>query len=211
MRQVTGSNPSPSANRMSIQLTLSGHSFSRSDLPRLSSRDERMVDIEVITDRTILVPADLLNEQHAEQLFSIAGITPREDEQIIVVRDDKSGIAALMALPDTLLATLADRYGRRYELTTPLLRTRLCTEPTVWLYLAAGIIYIKVWSGGKLRLAEAFPYKKEEDILYYASVLDKQFVLNNFCIVVDGTTSSSIKTSDCVKLLKKYYKKVICE
>lgn len=196
---------------MSIQLTLSGHSFSRSDLPRLSSRDERMVDVEVVTDRTILVPADLLNEQHVEHLLGIAGFAPREDEQIVVARDEKSGIAALIALPRTLLATLADRYGRRYELTTPLLRTRLCTEPTVWLYLAAGIIYIKVWSGGKLRMAEVFPYKKEEDILYYASVLDKQFVLNNFRIVVDGTTSSSIKTIDCVKLLKKYYKKVICE
>ena len=69
MRQVTGSNPSPSANRMSIQLTLSGHSFSRSELPRLSSHDERTVEIEIITDRVMLAPTEIVDEQKATELM----------------------------------------------------------------------------------------------------------------------------------------------
>lgn len=196
---------------MSIQLTLSGHSFSRSDLPRLSSRDKRMVEIEVMSDRVTLVPVEVFNDQNAAQLLQVVGIEQRDDERVVTVCDQKQGIAAIMALPTTLLATVEERYGRRAEFTTPLLRTRICTEPTVWLYLAADLIYIKVWQGGKLRMAEALPRKKAEDVLYYASTLDKRFALKGFKVVVAGTEAVADEVRETAKLLNKFYKRVVCE
>lgn len=196
---------------MSIQLTLSGHSFSRSELLRLSSRDERMVEIEVATERTMLTPIEILDSTPTAELMRIAGFDPREEEQIVAVRDEKTGIAALIALPRVLIATVEERYGDRFEFTTPLLRTRVCTEPTAWLYLADNLIYIKVWSGGKLRMAEVLPRKKEEDVLYYAATIDRRFGLNDYRVVVAGTKASENEVRSTAKLLNKFYKRVVCE
>ena len=196
---------------MSIQLTLSGHSFSRSDLPRLSNIDEQGVNIEVITERTMLAPTEILNPEQATELMLIAGFCLDKEDQVVIVHDEKTGIAALMALPRVLVATVEERYGDHYEFTTPLLRTRVCTEPTAWLYLANDLIYIKVWDGGKLRMAEVLPRKKEEDSLYYAAMIDRRFGLNGFRVVVSGTKAVENEIRSTAKLLNKFYKKVVCE
>jgi hypothetical protein len=196
---------------MSIQLTLSGHSFSRSDLPRLSNIDEQGVNIEVITERTMLAPTEILDPEQATELMLIAGFCLDKEDQVVIARDEKTGIAALMALPQVLVATVEERYGDHYEFTTPLLRTRVCPEPTAWLYLANGLIYIKVWDGGKLRMAEVLPRKKEEDSLYYAAMIDRRFGLNSFRVVVSGTKAVENEIRSTAKLLNKFYKKVVCE
>lgn len=196
---------------MSIQLTLSGHSFSRSDLPRLSNIDEQGVNIEVITERTMLAPTEILNPEQAPELMRVAGFCLDKEDQVVIAHDEKTGIAALMALPQVLVATVEERYGDHYEFTTPLLRTRVCTEPTAWLYLANDLIYIKVWDGGKLRMAEVLPRKKEEDSLYYAAMIDRRFGLNGFRVVVSGTKAAENEIRSTAKLLNKFYKKVVCE
>ena len=196
---------------MSIQLTLSGHSFSRSDLPRLSNIDEQGVNIEVITERTMLAPTEILNPEQATELMRVAGFCLDKEDQVVIAHDEKTGIAALMALPQVLVATVEERYGDHYEFTTPLLRTRVCTEPTAWLYLANGLIYIKVWDEGKLRMAEVLPRKKEEDSLYYAAMIDRRFGLNSFRVVVSGTKAVENEIRSTAKLLNKFYKKVVCE
>ncbi len=196
---------------MSIQLTLSGHSFSRSDLPRLSNHDEQWVNIEIITERTMLAPIEVLDPEKANELMRVAGINLDGEEQVVIVRDEQAGIAALMALPRVLIATVEERYGNHFEFTTPLLRTRICTEPTAWLYLANDLIYIKVWDGGKLRMAEVLPRKKEEDSLYYAAMIDRRFGLNRFRVVVAGTKAAENEVRSTAKLLNKFYKKVVCE
>ncbi len=196
---------------MSIQLTLSGHSFSRSDLPRLSNINEQIVEIELITDRTMLVPIEVIDETKSVELMRIAGFDLNENDQVVVVRNESQSIAALIALPRVLIATVEERYGDRYELTTPLLRTRISTESTAWFYLANDITYIKVWSDGKLRMAEVLPRKKNEDLLYYASVLDNQFALNGFRVVIAGTKAVESEVRAVTKLMNKFYKRVVCE
>jgi hypothetical protein len=141
----------------------------------------------------------------------VAGFCFDKEDQVVIVLDEKTGIAALMALPRVLVATVEERYGDHYEFTTPLLRTRVCTEPTAWLYLAHGLIYIKVWDGGKLRMAEVLPRKKEEDPLYYAAMIDRRFGLNGFRVVVSGTKAVENEVRSTAKLLNKFYKKVVCE
>ena len=196
---------------MSIQLTLSGHSFSHSDLPKLSGSDGQIVEIEVITERVTLIPLEVLDEKRAGEILRIAGITVSDDDQIVIVRDDVAGIAALMALPQTLLSAVEKSYGDKFEFTTPLLRARICTMPTAWLYLAGQLIYIKVWSDGRLRMAEVLPHTKPEDALYYAATLDKRFGLNGYRVIVSGTKASEAEMREATKLLNKFYNKVVCE
>ena len=211
MRQVTGSNPSPTANRMSIQLLLSGHSFSRSDLPKPSSK-EQFVEIEVLTDRVALMPFELCEEINPVKILEINGICLTENESATVVADEKRQIIAAIAIPNTLISAAAELYGDdKYGFTTPLMRTRICTEPTVWMYLAKRLIYIKVWSEGRLRMAEILPQKKEVDILYYAASIDKRFDLKRFKIVIEGANGFADDAREAAKTLNKYYKKVVCE
>lgn len=190
---------------MSIQLTLSGHSFSHSDLPRKSSLDDRAVEIDVATDKCILVPQPLLHDGQAAAFLHINGIETCADEQIVIAKDESSDIAAVMALPAALLAAAEERYGSGVTYTTPLLRTRTSAEPTVWLYTVGRSIYIKVWNG-HLRYAEILPLRKPEDVLYYLASLDRQFGLKTYRIVVSGEYARETSKS-----AGKYFSNTVCE
>ncbi|MBQ2413805.1 MAG: DUF3822 family protein [Rikenellaceae bacterium] len=195
---------------MSIQLTLSGHSFSRSDLPKLST-DKQFVEIEVLSSRVVLIPFELFEEVNPVEILAINGITLNENESVVTVPDEQQQIVAALALPNNLIAAAQERYGDNHLFSTPLLRSRICTEPTAWLYLAERIIYIKVWSDGKLRMAEVLPRKKETDTLYYTAAIDKQFDLKHFKIVIEGANGFADEARETAKTLSKYYKKVVCE
>ena len=195
---------------MSIQLTLSGHSFSRSDLPKLST-DKQFVEIEVLSSRVVLIPFELFEEVNPVEILAINGITLNENESVVTVPDEQQQIVAALALPDNLIAVAQERYGDNHLFSTPLLRSRICTEPTAWLYLAERIIYIKVWSDGKLRMAEVLPRKKEADTLYYTAAIDAQFDLKRFKIVIEGANGFADEARETAKTLSKYYKKVVCE
>ena len=196
---------------MSIQLTLSGHSFSHSDLPKLSDGDGQAIEIEVITERVALVPIEVLDESQAGEMLRIAGVVVGDDDRVVVVRDEATEIAALLALPCALLSAAEECYGDKFKFATPLLRTRVCTTPTAWFYLAGQLIYIKVWSDGKLRMAEVLPRTKLEDALYYAATLDKRFGLNGYRVVVSGAKECETEVRETTKLLNKFYNKVVCE
>ena len=195
---------------MSIQLTLSGHSFSRSDLPKLST-DKQFVEIEVLSSRVVLIPFELFEEVNPVEILAINGITLNENESVVTVPDEQQQIVAALALPNNLIAAAQERYGDNHLFSTPLLRSRICTEPTAWLYLAERIIYIKVWSDGKLRMAEVLPRKKETDTLYYTAAIDAQFDLKRFKIVIEGANGFADEARETAKTLSKYYKKVVCE
>jgi hypothetical protein len=195
---------------MSIQLTLSGHSFSRSDLPKLST-DKQFVEIEVLSSRVVLIPFELFEEVNPVEILAINGITLNENESVVTVPDEQQQIVAALALPNNLIAAAQERYGDNHLFSTPLLRSRICTEPTAWLYLAERIIYIKVWSDGKLRMAEVLPRKKEADTLYYTAAIDAQFDLKRFKIVIEGANGFADEARETAKTLSKYYKKVVCE
>ncbi len=61
MKQATGSNTPQSINKVSIQLTLDGHSFSA---PALSGEfpGDGPVEVELLTPRTTLVPEEFFDE-----------------------------------------------------------------------------------------------------------------------------------------------------
>ena len=72
MKQATGSNTPQSINKVSIQLTLDGHSFSA---PALSGEfpGDGPVEVELLTPRTTLVPEVFFDVACAGELLAAAG------------------------------------------------------------------------------------------------------------------------------------------
>ena len=73
MKQATGSNTPQSINKVSIQLTLDGHSFSA---PALSGEfpGDGPVEVELLTPLTMLVPEELFDKEHAGEVLAAAGM-----------------------------------------------------------------------------------------------------------------------------------------
>lgn len=201
MKQETGSNSTSSANKVSIQLALDGHSFSAMDLNTDLSGD---VELEVITPRTLLVPTELFDTQNAPALLSAAGIPLAADESVIW-SDPQAEVIAMMIIGAEALADVHRRFGDRAHFTAPLLRTLPITMPSVWMCWMPGVLYIKVYREG-LQFAEAVSASTEADVLYFTQRLGVQFPLKEFQLRITGTNPKALR-----KVLGKRFKDSICE
>lgn len=85
MKQVTGSNPFATPERVSIQQSLDGHSFSRPVLAEIPEGSEVRV-VELILPGSMLVPERLLSEESARDLLAANGMPAAPEEQIVVCR-----------------------------------------------------------------------------------------------------------------------------
>ena len=77
--------------------------------------------------------------------------------------------------------------------------------PTVWAYRTAGLLYIKVYDGC-LRFAGVIPAPDTADVCYFTERLGKEFALNSCELRISGDDAKA-----CGKLLKGYFKRVVCE
>ena len=103
MKQATGSNTPQSINKVSIQLTLDGHSFSA---PALSGEfpGDGPVEVELLTPRTMLVPEELFDKEHAGEVLAAAA------NEIGTL--DLTGLRQAIENLKNLLAPLAALTGR---------------------------------------------------------------------------------------------------
>ena len=182
MKQATGSNTPQSINKVSIQLTLDGHSFSA---PALSGEfpGDGPVEVELLTPRTTLVPEEFFDEACAGELLA----------------------AAVMAAAENALAAVHERLGGRARYTTPLLCVPQTSVPTVWMYYAAGLLYIKVYDG-KLRFAEVVPAPDEADLLYMLERLGSEFRLRDYTLRIGSGDGRALK-----RKLGGYFRQIVCE
>lgn len=117
MRQVTGSNLSRPANKVSIRLGSDGHSFSVVGAETLRGGAAGVtgtagVEVEVLTPLTLLVPAVLCDGRNGAALLAAAGLPPRAGDAVVRSAPAGDGQAvALMALPDAALRMLGERLG----------------------------------------------------------------------------------------------------
>ena len=179
MKQATGSNTPQSINKVSIQLTLDGHSFSA---PALSGEfpGDGPVEVELLTPRTMLVPEELFDKEHAGEVLAAAGMAALPGECPVWSAPQQNAVA-VMAAAENALAAVHERLGGRARYTTPLLCVPQTSVPTVWMYYAAGLLYIKVYDG-KLRFAEVVPAPDEADLLYMLERLGSEFRLRDYTL-----------------------------
>ncbi len=203
MKQATGSNTPQSINKVSIQLTLDGHSFSA---PALSGEfpGDGPVKVELLTPRTMLVPEELFDEEHAGELLAAAGMAALPGERAVWSAPQQNAVAVMAAAEDAL-AAVHERLGDRARYTTPLLCVPQTSVPTVWMYYAAGLLYIKVYDG-KLRFAEVVPAPDEADLLYMLERLGSEFRLRDYTLRIGSSDGRALK-----RKLGGYFRQIICE
>lgn len=203
MKQVTGSNAPQSINKVSIQLALDGHSFSA---PALLGEfaGEGPVEVEVLTPRTMLVPEELFDGEHAAKMLAANGMAALTGESV-VWSVPQQGIVAVMAVPEDALRSVRERLGDRVRYTTPLLTASETSAPTVWMLYTAGLLYIKVYDG-RLRFAEVVPAPDEADMLYFFERLAIEFPLEDYTLNIEGGNGRQLK-----RRLKGYFKRIVCE
>lgn len=203
MKQVTGSNTPQSINKVSIQLTLDGHSFSA---PALTGEfpGDGPVEVELLTPRTMLVPEEFFDEGHAEELLAANGMAALPGECTVWSAPQQNAVAVMAAAEDALRA-VRERLGDRARYTTPLLHAPQTSVPTVWMYYAAGVLYIKVYDG-KLRFAEVIPAPDEADLLYFLERLGSEFRLKDYALRIGSGNGRTLK-----RKLGGYFKRIVCE
>ncbi len=168
MKQVTGSNTPQATNKVSIQLTLDGHSFSAHGLDG-EFPGEEPVEAELLTARTMLVPEEVLGTGDAGTLLAANGMAPAAEERAVCSLPVQ-GIVAVMAVHREALRQAEEKLGDRIRYTTPLLREVQAGTPTVWAYRTAGLLYIKVYDG-ILRFAGVIPAPDTADVCYFTERL----------------------------------------
>lgn len=204
MRQATGkTNVREVSREVSIQLLLDGHSFS--ELPQARTTDGPQT-IELLTARTLLVPAELADEERGGQLLAAAGLPLEEGECPLWVRSETEPLAAVMAVSRETLRRIEERYGNEARYSTPLLRPAATDRPAVWIHLAGGLLYIKVTDRGALQLAEALPLDGEGETHYLLAALGEEFPLAGCELHLSGDCPKSL-----LALFRKTFKRVTCE
>ena len=206
MKRATGKTDTPQPGyKVSIQQSLDGHSFSVAAPPAFPAEAER-IEAEVLTPRTMLVPVEYFAGERAAALLAANGMPALSGEET-VCSDAEEEIVAVMALPGEALRQAAEAAGGRpLRFTTPLLHTPANTAKTVWMSRRAGLLYIKVYDGGELQLAEAIPAATDTDAAYFFERLDGCFPLKEYELRIAGDNPKAAR-----KLLGKRFRQTTCE
>lgn len=190
---------------VSIQRSLDGHSFS---IPALSDIPAGYdpVQVEVLLPHTMLVPAELFDEEHATELLAANGMPLTADECAVCCGREEQYVA-VAAISSEALRLVKEKLGDRARFTTPLLRTPSKAVGTVWMCRRAELLYIKVYDGsGVLQLAEVVPAETDDDLVYFFERLNGCFPLAEFGLHITGDAPKAAH-----KLLGKRFKQAICE
>lgn len=111
MRQATGSNTPQSGNKVSIQLSLDGHSFSVPALSELPA-GEAPVTVELLLPRTMLVPGELFDAERGAEMLAANGMPPTAEE-CVVSSDPEAEFVAVTAINREALRQVEEKLGRQ--------------------------------------------------------------------------------------------------
>lgn len=254
MKLVTGKTKHPkiSENKVSIQLTLSGHSFSEdllheqlmSLLPTakaaaaeiarskgplntnetsspaeqdlgtntntlLPAGTQLTANVELLTDKTVLVPRALFEEKDATAWLHMNGMFCHADE-VPVWSISNADTTALMILPRKAQAILQHYCGTAVYYDSPL-RTLApqqqndASQQVIRLHCVDQLVYIKVYAQQALQFAEVVMCETIEEFAYLLQRLDAAFALRSFTAEVSGNWPKKWK-----RMLKHYFSKILC-
>ena len=198
MRQETGSNLTSTNKKVSIQVKLGGRSFSADTITVEESNAE--VEFIIDTPRVTLAPRSEVSLDKASELLNIVGKACHSNE-LCVCSELQDEIVAVMALDAQALDAIIGKWGSRACFSSPLLDMRHSDEECLTVDITDGVCYMRFFDGG-LQCAEAFEAATPEDVLYHVTEwFDETW-----------DTPIYIKSSKAIaKLLRKYFKRVICE
>lgn len=165
-------------NNVSIQLLLGGHSFSKQIAARLTELDAaEHITIYVPTSKSVAMPAEQYSEASAAEHLAALGSAPSAEE-CIVVDCATEGVVVLMALERSLHDEIEACYGGKVEYRSPMFMDDAVSDG-VTLRLVHDVLYIRLYAGGRMLLAEAVAAKGDADIIYYLASIDEVYAIFN--------------------------------
>ena len=191
---------------MSIQLLLDGHSFSVT-FPNgnpTSKKEHGVIDVEVLSPRSMLVPTELFRTELAGDILAANGMTPLS-EDVVVVSRPQNGMVAIMSIHEEAIEQVQDQLGERISFTTPLLHDPQFKDHVVWIDQRGALIYIKVYNT-KLRFAEVVPIATEADLRLLIEGLAKEFAIEDYQLTLAGEHQKTLR-----KAIGSRFNKVVCE
>ncbi len=204
MRQVTGSNNSATDKKVSIQLMLDGHSFSLASLDGITPSGEG-VEIELLTERTMLVPRELFDASMLREMMAMSGIAVSADMEFVWSNPDAEVVAA-MAVPAHFTRAIEERLGDKVRFTTPLLAEPAVTASALWLNRRHDLLYIKVYDSS-LCLAEVIRLGEEAEMEYLVERLSARFPLGDYTLQLAGDDAAQMRR----RLSKRFKTTLLCE
>ena len=198
MRQETGSNPNSADKKVSIQVKLGGRSFSADNT--IQAEGVENVEFVIDTPRVTLAPREVVTLDNAAEILRLTGKPCHSNEQS-VCSELQADIVAIIAIDAHALESIIAKWGSRASFSTPLLDMRHSDEACLTIDCTERVCYMRLFKGG-LQRAEALDATTAEDALLYATEW----------LGEGSTTTIYIKgCKAAAKLLKKYFKRVICE
>lgn len=203
MRPVTGSNRYPLYNDVSIQFTLGGHSFSALNPSKEILESEQRVLFEIATPRVTLVPHEAFDNAIAADYLAAVGLACRAGE-VTVCSEMQASVVAVMAIEKSLLDQIVSTFGERACFVSPLLDESHDNLRGIYVQIIEECCFVRLLDNG-LQLAEAWEVKTVDDVLYGVARLCQTLTSGQ-------TTPIYIKGDKAAaKLLKRYFKEVVCE
>ena len=197
MRQETGSNPNQAPKKVSIQVKLGGRSFSAEDISVAEGTEP--IKFVIDTPRVTLAPREEVSLDNAAALLSLTGKACHSNEQS-VCSELQNDIVAIIAIDSKALESIVAKWGSRASFSSPLLDMRHSDELCLTIDTSDAVCYMRLFDGG-LQCAEANIASTAEDTLYWAKKM-----------IGERDIPIYIKSSAAVvKLLRKYFKRVVCE
>ncbi len=202
MKPETGNNLSAPKNDVSIQLKLGGHSFSTASLPPETANADTITFV-VETHKVTLVPKRAFDESSAGDYLSAVGLPCAEDETP-VCSEMQADTIAVMAISRTALSEIIAAFGVRAKFTSPLLCSDHDGKRNISIRITDGVAYYRAFDNG-LQAAEAIKTVSDDDILYYTVRIAEALDFGKESVIyIKGGKSAA-------KLVKRYFKNVICE
>lgn len=203
MKQETGNNIPARKNDVSIQLKLGGHSFSAASLAHDMDNDDSAISFIVETHKVTLVPQKAFDESCAANYLSAVGLSCANDETV-VCSETQAGTIAVMAIDRKALSEIIDKFGTRARFTSPLLCSDHDDNRNIYIRIIDGVAYFRVFDNG-LQAAETIKMTSDDDILYYTVRISEALNFGKDSVIyIKGSASAA-------KLVKRYFKNVICE
>lgn len=201
MKPETGNNLSAPKNDVSIQLKLGGHSFSTASLP--SEPTDADITFIVETHKVTLVPKQAFDESSAGDYLSAVGL-PCAENETPVCSEMQADMIAVMAINRTALSEIIAEFGNRARFTSPLLCSDHGGKRNISIRITDGVAYYRAFDNG-LQAAEAIKTVSDDDILYYTVRIAEALDFGKESVIyIKGGKSAA-------KLVKRYFKNVICE
>lgn len=181
-------------NKVSIRLLSGGHSFSSAVVADAVAADA-VLDAEVITPKTTLVPATMFDKQRVDHYLAFVGLAPAADE-VAVYSPEVDDRVAVMAMSEECYAQLTLQFGGNVVFTSPIIKGHAPKQGAL-IDIVDDVLYVRIFNGAML-FGEAVGVANDADVLYALESINRVYNIYNMHVRARGDVNRLTKVAGCL-------------